>query len=200
MSNFKIVNKVNFPTPAGININMMPFVMGDHDSLPPEYRAYAHLIDACGLPASEIGKVGYLTVSESLVEAGQSQRRGGLHTEKHPDLSWGGGWGGKIGGLYMSSTVDDSCLIWDRHIETPGHMGDCEHLREELGPGTPLKKNDLIWMTDGTPHESMPFKESAFRQFFRLVTSAVTLWYQEHSTTNRLGILPACKIITGSKF
>lgn len=201
MSNFASLGSVNFPNPKGININTFPFIMGDPNSLPEEYREYQSLIDACSLPESELGKVGYLTVSESFVAADKSQRRGGVHTEKHPSLSWGGGgWGGRDGGLYMSSTVGGSCAVWDTYVDTPGHMGDCEHLRDTLGNETLLKGSELVWMTDGTPHEALPQKESGYRQFFRLVTSEVSLWYEEHSTANRLGIRPNCEIIKGSKF
>lgn len=200
MQNFKVINQVDFPRISDTCINMMPFIMGDNSSIPGEYHAYLDLISACNLPASELSKVGYLTITESFVEKGSSQRRGGVHTEKHPASSWGGGWGGSVGGLYMASNVDDSCMVWDRYVDAPGPMGDCEHLRAELGEGRYLKKNELTWMTDGTPHESMPLKESSSRQFFRLVTSEVSLWYEDHSTKNRLGIQPSCKIVRGSKF
>ena len=68
-----------------------------------------------------------------------------------------------------------------------------------------------------TPHESLPLKKGAFRQFFRLVTSQVvinslfiyllgskvSLWYADHSTPNPLGVLPdpdVTRIVTGDKF
>ena len=40
------------------------------------------------------------------------------------------------------------------------------------------------------------------RQYFRLVTSEVSVWYEEHSTPNPLGIKPpdSVKIIKGNKF
>ena len=41
------------------------------------------------------------------------------------------------------------------------------------------------------------------RQFFRLVTGPVSLWYQDHSTTNPLGVKPdpkVTKIVAGDKF
>merc|ERR1712107_790288 len=54
-----------------------------------------------------------------------------------------------------------------------------------------------------TPHESLPLKTGAFRQFFRLVTSQVSLWYADHSTPNPLGVKPdpaITKIVRGNKF
>lgn len=203
MNNLKKLGTVEFPESKGININMMPFIMGDVSTIPEEYRGYVPMINACNLPESEIGKVGYLTITESNVTKGESQRRGGVHVEKHPNRSWGGGggaWGGYKGGLFMASNVSNSCKVWNQYVEVPGMMGDCEHLRSELGEGELLQKNELIWMTDGTPHESMSLQEGTHRQFFRLVTSEVDVWYEDHSTKNRLGIDPAGRIVKGSKF
>ena len=54
-----------------------------------------------------------------------------------------------------------------------------------------------------TPHESLPVKERKYRQFFRLVTSNVSLWYESHSTANPLGVIPdkrITKVVAGNKF
>ena len=42
-----------------------------------------------------------------------------------------------------------------------------------------------------------------YRQFFRLVTANVSLWYRDHSTANPLGVEPdrnVTKIVVGNKF
>lgn len=202
------VGEVTFPSPSEISVNMMPFVMGDSDSLPVELRQYLPLISACGLEAEQIGKVGYLSITESAVLAQSSQRRPGIHTDKHPSTGWGGGWGRggvterRKDGIYMASTVSDSCRAWDTHIEVPGTMGDCEALREELErfPSVSMQANVLYWMTDSCPHESLPMEFGTYRQWFRLVTHKVGLWYAQHSTPNPLGVLPACEIIERNKF
>ena len=76
------VGRLAFPKPTGININMMPIVMGDVESIPEEYHAYVPLLLACPIARAEWGHVGYLTIQESMVEEeGASQRRGGIHTE-----------------------------------------------------------------------------------------------------------------------
>ena len=49
----------------------------------------------------------------------------------------------------------------------------------------------------------MPLKEATFRQFFRIVTSKVSLWYRDHSTPNPLGVEPDPEItrtVVGDKF
>ena len=54
-----------------------------------------------------------------------------------------------------------------------------------------------------TPHESLVLPERAYRQFFRLVTSQVSLWYKDHSTPNPLGVEPdpaITRTVRGDKF
>ena len=54
-----------------------------------------------------------------------------------------------------------------------------------------------------TPHQSLPLETSTYRQFFRLVTSEVSLWYRDHSTPNPLGVQPdpaLTKVVVGDKF
>jgi len=57
-------------------------------------------------------------------------------------------------------------------------------------------------MTDLTPHESLPLRQGTARQYFRLVTSDVSVWYEKHSTANPMGITPdwGTEIVPQSKF
>jgi len=212
-------------------------------------------------------RVGYLTVHESShVPAGISQRRPGLHTEgftREPNAAQSGqchsrpywhGWGfGEAirpghfeGGLFLASTVDDSCHVYDVLVppDLVGRGGDVEHLRPTLerhmpspakprtrranelcaNPGsdpggTPvgdahrqdvfgerinypisIQANELFWMTDRTPHASMPLKAGTPRQFFRLVAGDIDRWYAAHSTPNPLGTQPKAQIVDYDKF
>lgn len=224
---FLRLGNVSFPTPNDININMMPFVIGHPESIPPEYRQYVKLLQLCqGYEcSSEEGKIGYLTIQESLVREGDSQRRPGLHTEAPGLVTISGGkgvvrvephWGNGDflcpvseiqGGIYMASTLSDSCRVWNarvaKHCDVIGHLGDVEHLRHFLDEGATMKKNELFWITDATPHESLPLNKDQYRQYFRFVTSDVTVWYEKHSTKNRLGIEPdprMTQIISEDKF
>lgn len=106
------------------------------------------------------------------------------------------------GGLYLASTVGESCRAWNIHIEQTGPMGNCEHLRPvlDLQPSVTMQAHALYWMTDSCPHESLPMAGGVFRQWFRLVTHEVDLWYEKHSTANPLGIIPPCEIIGVDKF
>ena len=215
-----------FPKFRGnISINMMPFVLGDEASIPPQYHQYLPLINVCAKEDStELGKICYLTIEESIIgEKEATQRRPGLHCDsagflKSPSrmLSkqaaniWGRGSMGEqrvIGGIYLGSTVDDSCVIHDCRINPHviGTHGSLEHLRKQIfekcGVRKSCKAGQLYWITDKTPHESMVLQPGTKRQFFRLVTSSISHWYAEHSTSNDLCKVPEnVVIIRGNKF
>jgi len=69
-----------------------------------------------------------------------------------------------------------------------------------------LEANELIWMTDRTPHESLPIPTAAAaagtrRQYFRLVVGQVSAWFADHSTPNPSGFLPpGVRVVRGDKF
>merc|ERR1711974_63029 len=110
------------------------------------------------------------------------------------------------GGIYIASNLPNSSRAWDCRVDVSaiGRLGDVEHLRGLMPePGTDLEAGRLYWLTDRTPHESLPLKKGAFRQFFRLVTSQVSIWYANHSTPNPLGVKPdpaITRIVVGDKF
>jgi len=109
------------------------------------------------------------------------------------------------GGIYLSSSLQSSCRAWNCSVGHPaiGRL-DIEHMREALpGPGEELEAGQLYWLTDRTPHESLPLSKGGYRQFFRLVTSKVSFWNRDHSTPNPLGVRPDPTItltVVGDKF
>lgn len=202
-----------FPPPRDLNLNMMPFVLGHKGSLPAYCHAYWDLIRCCRhIALAPEDQVCYLTVHESLVQEGP-QRRGGVHTES-PGLlvadaceiqaCWGGD--GPMGGIFMMSTVSDSTAVWPvlihDHAQVVGEHGDLEHVRGLLGPRRLLQATELLWLTDRTPHESLPVAPGTYRQFFRLVMADVTVWYEDHSTSSPCGVEPGptTAILSGNKF
>mmetsp|Transcript_57431 Transcript_57431/g.69104 ORF Transcript_57431/g.69104 Transcript_57431/m.69104 type:complete len:405 (-) Transcript_57431:15-1229(-) len=228
---FAKCGKVEFPEPNSMDVNMMPFIIGDIDSLPEKLKIYYPMIEACPYDDEEIGEVGYLTVHESYVKADGAQRRQGLHIEAPgtiidssttnddgngacrfmPSLEhrWGMGifFGHDrfLGGIYMASSTTDTSEVWDAIVhDGPGIVdghGGCEHLRSLIGIGTKLEANDLIWMTDRTPHEALSQRSSGNRQFFRMVTSRVSHWFADHCTPNPSVPLPDHVIVVhGNKF
>ncbi|KAH9089754.1 hypothetical protein LEN26_019086 [Aphanomyces euteiches] len=208
--------------PQPFHVNMMPFIMEDPMSLPDSCRRYQPLIEEClwCLGYNDGSDIGYLTIHEGWVEPNHSQRREGLHVEASGGTDfvdrriashWGGGYLVENilhGGIFMASTVANSCGVWNVYVDDShqirGPFGDVEHLRSVLDEDThgylELEANELIWMTDATPHESLPVRERTFRQFFRLVTNNLTHWYADHSTANPLGIRPDAMVIHGNKF
>ena len=140
----------SFPPPIFENgilkeycVNMMPFIFGDHNTLPEECKRYIPQINLCiDNCQSEYGKVCYLTIDEKFVKAGNSHRREGLHVETI-GLKNGYGtyyfyppnWGGAYGGIFFGSNIDDSTQIYDYYISDDrviGLLGSVEHLRPTL--------------------------------------------------------------------
>ena len=66
-----------FPTPEDRRVNMLPFLLGQKGSLPDNLQCYYEIIEKCPYNRNDVGKVAYLTVWESHVEAGTTQRRQG---------------------------------------------------------------------------------------------------------------------------
>lgn len=222
---FARCGQVNFPEPNNRNVNMMPFILGQKESLPEDLRCYYEMIRSCPYVKEENGKVAYLTVQESFVDTDQSQRRPGLHIEspgffgddpnaasftpgvEHP-------WGMGIfrgadhyeGGIYFASNQTGTCRVWNALVDSsvPGIVnrgGECEHLRGWIGKGTELEAGELVWMTDRTPHEAIPQTTAGHRQFFRLVMPYVNHWYSNHSTPNpRVSLPETVKVVEGDKF
>lgn len=184
--NYKQLTKIRFPNPRNININMMPIIMGNANSIPLEFRHYNSLIcESLGHLNNKnehLNQIGFLSVQESIVEHNKSQRRPGIHIEA-TEFGWGNGWGkgnNLNDGIFMCSTTS-SCRIWN-----PVHV---------------MEPNYLYWLTDQTLHESIVNEGPTFyRQWFRLVTKKVDGWFSRHSTNNPKVQLPKKLIITSSKF
>jgi len=63
-----------------------------------------------------------------------------------------------------------------------------------------MQSGELYWITDRTPHESIPLPHTQPRSFFRLVAGRVGVWYAQHSTPNPRGTPPAARVVTHDKF
>lgn len=185
-------------------------------------RTLQKLGEASNLPA-------YLTIDERPVSEGESQRRGGVHVESPgslrtkdigdksgyvPHLDWYHRWGmGRAtveyleGGIYLASNTPNSTAVWNCRVhDTYGDMvaphGSLERMREILGePAKVLEAGEIVWISDRTPHESLPLKQATKRQFFRLVVGEISFWFSNHSTANPLYELPSSvQIVEGNKF
>eukprot|EP01040_Poterioochromonas_malhamensis_P003858 gene3858-4121_t len=177
-------------------------------------------------------RIAYLTIDERpLSQVGASHRRGGVHVEcpgalrskeianksiYTPDLSFYHPWGmGQaideflVGGIFLASNVSDSTAVWNCRVHDTfgdiiGPHGSLERMREVLGPPTKrLGGGELVWLSDRTPHESLPIEDGSIRrQFFRLVVGEIAFWFADHNTRNPTGfeVPPYVPIIEGNKF
>lgn len=189
-----ITNTIQFPVMTGIKCNMMPFVQGDSSSLPKEYQPYSKIINENYL---EKGEIGFLTIDESFVNAGKSQRgynskgiNRNVHIEvgRHDKINcWGGGGGSSWGGRYktllddetmvlIANSVSDTCRVWDTKEMSFTKDGDLSAYIEKYPEetGILLKTGQLAKISIFTPHECISQKQSSNRQFFRIVGKGVT--------------------------
>jgi hypothetical protein len=185
------VKKIQFPEYSGIRCLMMPFVQGEPASVPPEFRkGYEEILRDTFL---EKGEVGYLTIDESVVYAGNPHRgdrakfNRALHTEagRIPghQYGWGGGGWGKSHTvtldrdveILLANNLDNSCAVWDAVHENTSIDGDIGHLSEDypLSSAELMKAGEVRKIGILTPHESLPVLESFNRQFLRILGSGV---------------------------
>lgn len=115
---------------------------------------------------------------------------------------------------FISDVVlDKHSLCWYKNGLEHRENGLCIENSEEIcwyfcgvphridGPAFEYSNGDkYFWFTDRTPHEALPVEKDTFRQYFRLVSHKVSVWWQQHSTPNPFGVQPDCKILTHSKF
>lgn len=183
---------INFPTYSGIKCKMMPFIQGDSKSLPKEYQSYAEIIDKCFIQKNEKG---WLTIDESFVKAGSSQRgfnSFGLNRNVHIEVGrvnninrWGGGgssWGGKESTflddnteVLIANSISDTCRYWNvkelRHTKD----GDLSEYIDDYpeNTGILMKAGELAKISIFTPHECINQSASSIRQFIRIVGKGV---------------------------
>jgi len=200
-----IVNTIQFPKFTGLKCNMMPFIQGDSKSLPKEYQQYADIINSNFL---EKGKIGHLTIDESLVKSNTSQRGfnyTGTSRNVHIEVGitnkvnrWGSGGGTSWGGhgntilddntkVLIANNIDDTCRVWNAIEKCETKNGDLTHIIEKYPEetGLLLKAGQVAKMSIFTPHECIIQLKEGFRQFFRIVGQGVT-GREEYFTLNTI--------------
>lgn len=112
-----------------------------------------------------------------------------------------------VDGIFMVSDVSDSCAVYPCLVDRPETVtdrhGSLEHFKHyiekrKIEPRL-LKANELCWITDCTPHESLPLATSQRRRFFRVVVGPISVWYSRHNTPNPL-VLPQAIVSDVDKF
>ena len=198
----KIAN-IEFPEFTGIRCLMMPYIQGDVESVPEEYRVgYEGIINDLFFKR---GEVGFLTIDESICKKGMPHRGGrakfarALHTEagRLPNklYAWGGGgWGNShnvtLDGdvkVLLANNVDCSCAVWDATHENTSLDGDIGHLADlyPMDEATLMKAGEVHQVGILTPHESLPVIKDERRQFLRIISSGVH-GREPHFTKNSL--------------
>lgn len=184
----KKVADIVFPEYTGIRCLMMPYIQGEPESVPEEYRvAYSSILERLVLRR---GDIGYLTIDESPVIAGNPHRGAraktnrALHTEAgvrpHDSFGWGWGFSNDVKlerdvQILLANNLDESCALWDAWHENTSRDGDIGHFSHMY----PLDEAVLMWAGEVhqigilTPHESLPVKQDCNRQFLRIVSSGV---------------------------
>jgi hypothetical protein len=183
---------MKFPEFTGIRCLMMPFLQGEPASLPDMYAPYKSVLESVYMVK---GAIGFLTIDESMVEAGRPHRgaraRHGraLHTEgglrPNGEYVWGPptpSWGGSCAvtldrdvRVLLANSVDNTCAIWDAVHEDTTEDGDIGHAAE-LYPyktATLMHAGEVHEVGILTPHESLAVDAACRRQFLRIVSSGV---------------------------
>lgn len=164
---------------------MMPF--HTHDALRslPALGGWREYVAAlCAIPGVRAG-VGYLTIDECFVPAGETQRRPGLHVDGARGGAWGGGPSYAYNGALLVSS-DGACMLFGQE-DNPGEDGDCSHSRPSKGRR--LSAWEPAWIAPHTLHEALPAKRSLSRQFCRISMPSSAPHHREY-TPNPLGIAP----------
>jgi hypothetical protein len=190
--------KIDFPEFSGKRCLMMPFIQGEPDSVPLEFReGYEKILTDTFI---EKGDVGFLTIDESLATTGNAHRGHrakfgrALHTEagKRPNKMYA--WGRRNSvilerdvQILLANNVDSSCALWDvEHEDTSidGDIGDLSALYP-LGDAVMMKGGELHKIGILTPHESLPVQQDVDRQFLRIMSKGVH-GRESHFTVNPL--------------
>ena len=146
--------------------------------------------------------VGYLTVDQKFVKAGETPRRSGLHVDgvylDGPGV-WGGGpWGSiKDGMITISDKV--GCRAWRGTFEGwPDSEGGCAHFAHLLGEPTIFEAGQMYWVGGLCIHESLPQPVDTFRTFVRLSMPSDAPWFEGYTVNPRVS--PTGPIYSRRKF
>jgi hypothetical protein len=192
---------VDLPDFSDMRIMMMPLVLGDLGSVPPMLDSWRGAIsDFFKMSEGYHGQVGYLTIDEKLLAAGDTTRRSGLHVDgvyRDGAGAWGGGgWGSVVTGMLTASS-HVGCRAWDQKFAGwPGEEGDCSHLGDECKPEACIvfEPGEVWWLSGLCVHESIPMETETKRQFVRLSMPSTGPWFDGY-TVNPMGVLPTGPIL-----
>jgi hypothetical protein len=176
------------PAFTGTRVMMMPFLMQEpHDSLPDSLAQYRESVArVCALATVKSG-VGYLTIDESLVRAGETHRRPGLHVDGFG--AYGGGGGYARNGMFLAAS-HEGCAGYPGLIDAdPAPEGDCEHMRALVRNRQVMRAGRVYWCGPMAVHESLPMVADTRRQLLRISMPSDAPHHREY-TPNPTGVQP----------
>jgi hypothetical protein len=203
---FHQVGELALPAFTGKRVMMMPFIIGDADSIPDslgDWRQATVDIAKLGNQA-HFGKVGYFTLDEKVVQPDSTHRRAGKHVDgvfRGLPGSWGGGGWGSVGNGMLTVASHAGCRAWRQTFDgLPGDEGECDHLADQcVGDGILFGAGQVFWVDGHCVHESVPMTQATPRQFVRLSMPSKAPWFDGY-TTNPLGIKPTGPILSRREF
>jgi len=197
---------VALPTFTGIRVMMMPVICGDAASLPDSLGGYRETLKRLFEMGGHTGEIGYVTIDEKHLPAGETHRRAGLHVDGvyHGKTgAWGGGGGwGSVGNGMLTVSSHVGCRAWSGSFDGfPGDEGECDHLVDQCIPekGRIFQPGEVYWLDGLCVHESMAAKEATDRQFLRLSLPSNGPWFEGYSV-NPLGVMPSGPILPRREF
>ena len=90
-------------------------------------------------------------------------------------------------------------MIIFHFVEVSGWTRNVEHFRGFLPRSCnrfthkhveETKENTMYWFTDRTPFEWIPLQHRTYQQVIQFILTDVSVWFEEFSTPNPLGVSP----------
>lgn len=189
---------MTFPDFSDTRIMMMPVVLGDLRGIPDHYRAFVERLYGMIERRFE-GEIGYLTIDERVVQAGNTLRRSGLHVDGYYQGrcgAWGGGggWGSVGNGMLTVSSTPHCKAYLGRFAEEPDPEGGCDHFVLDEQHSETFSPNEVYWVDGACVHESLPVDVDTPRQFVRLSMPNNGPWFEGY-TPNPEGIMPSAETL-----
>lgn len=188
--------KAALPAFSNTRIMMMPVKIGALDGIPERFHSLMKTLYAL-CEGRFYGEVGYLTIDERDLKAGETLRRPGLHVDGiHNGRagSWGGGWGPAGNGMLTVSNTPHCEAYLGLVQGEPGLEGECDQV--DLTQAVPhrFEANKVYWVDGLCVHESLPVETDQQRLFIRLSMPSTAPWFEGY-TPNPEGIEPTGDIL-----
>lgn len=196
-SEVKDLGSVSLPAFTGTRVMMQPFRLDRVAWSLPNLRPWVDTICSLLSRLDElVTGVGYLTIDEAEVAAGETHRRPGLHVDGVGPDGDVGGWGGG-GGAWSScgmivAASHDGCQAWRQNFEgSPGRDGDCSHLASQLEDDALVRMcgGRAYWCSPLMVHASLALTQTTRRQFMRISMPSTAPWYEGY-TLSPVGVMP----------